>query len=126
MTELHEIDDKTGEFVDVTDLEFAVTLADDAEISLKSWVYLGGEAITMDGTLKSLTLPALTTIVEINAEDAKLYYTINSDTTSALSPGYVPSESGRIFGPLSVLTEVTLSGVAGDAAVAHIQYYREV
>jgi hypothetical protein len=95
-------------------------------VQLPPWEYISGQTLTMDGSNQLLTIPSTASIVEIDAEGAAVYYAINSPIASAVSPGYVPSEGGRIIGPLSILTQISIFGTAAGAAVAHIQYFREV
>jgi len=96
-------------------------------MKLPRWIYLGGEVLTMDGTTQALTIPSDCEIVEIDAETAEVYYQINGNATAAATtPGFVPTNGGRIIGPLGN-TDFTMTvwGAAADTAVAHIQYFRE-
>lgn len=93
---------------------------------LPPWEYLGGESLTMDGAPQALTLPSETSIFVVNAETAAIYYAINGPLAGPASPGYCPTDQGRIEGPLSNLASCTVWGAAADTGVAHVSYYREV
>ena len=93
---------------------------------LPPWEYLGGESLNMDDTPQALTIPSETSIITIDAEDAKVYYAVNGPLASAASPGYVPADQGRILGPISNLVSCSVFGVLASAAIAHVQYFREV
>ncbi|GAI14145.1 unnamed protein product [marine sediment metagenome] len=92
------------------------------QIDPGSLYQLGGQTLTMDGTSQALTIPSSASIIEIDAEDEKVYYNLGGGIASALSPGYVPKDNGRFIGPLANLSAVTIFGVAGG--YAHIQYFR--
>jgi hypothetical protein len=94
-------------------------------MQLTPWEFLGGEALTMDGTPQALTIPSEASIFVIEAEGAEVYYGVNNPIAGLTSSGYVPNEQGRIEGPLSNLASCTLWGTAAGAAVAHIRYYKE-
>ena len=63
--------------------------------------------------------------LEIDAETAEVYYEINDNAASASAHGFVPTNGGRIIGPMGNLASMTVWGAAADTAVAHIQYFRE-
>lgn len=88
--------------------------------------YLSGETLTMDGSSQALAIPSDASIIQIDAETAAVYYAINGPIASAVSPGYIPTDGGRVIGPLSILNQVTLFGTGAGAAVAHVQYFRVV
>ena len=94
-------------------------------ILVPHWMYLGGQALTMDGTSQQAVLPSEATIVEIRAETADIYFGINAPIANVTSPGYVPANGGEIIGPLSNLNALTLYGTAAGAGVAHIMYFTE-
>ncbi len=100
-------------------------LAKYSRVALPEWIYLGGETLTVDGAMQALTLPSLCTIVEIDAETAAVYYQINGIAMSAAANGFVPTNGGRIIGPIGNLNSLTVWGAAADTAVARIQYFRE-
>ena len=83
---------------------------------------LGGQTLTMDGTSHALNSPSSCSIIEIDAEDEKVYYNLNGGIASALSPGYVPQDNGRFIGPIANLATCTVFGAAGG--FAHVQYFR--
>ena len=95
-------------------------------VHLPRWIYLGGQTLTMDGTTQNLAMPRDVEIVEIDAETAEVYYAINDNAADATAHGFVPTNGGRIIGPLGN-RDFTMSvwGTAADTAVAHIQYFRE-
>lgn len=90
---------------------------------LRQWHFLGGELVITPLGSVQLTLPAGTTVVSIDAEDAEAYYAINRTGANTNSHGYVPAEGSRVIGPVANLQSVHVYGAAG--AVLHITYYRE-
>ena len=102
------------------------TKGSDSKVDLGAWKPLGGDCLTMDGTTQTLGLPSDCSIVEIDAETAEVYYEINDNAASAATTGFVPTNGGRIIGPLAGRFTVSVWGTAADAAVAHIQYFQQV
>jgi len=91
------------------------------QVQLPSWLYISGVTYTNPNS-QAVTIPSTATIVEIDAEDAECYYEINSASANANSYGYVPSEGGRIIGPLANMTSLY---VHGTSSIVHIQFFRE-
>lgn len=88
--------------------------------------YLGGQTLTMDGTTQTLALPRDCSIVQIEAETAAIYYEINDNAAAATAHGYIPTDGARFIGPLAGRFTMSVWGVAADAGVAHVQYFRLV
>jgi hypothetical protein len=61
--------------------------------------------------------------VEIDSEDGKCYYAINGAFAQADSPGYVPSDGGRIIGPLGNFNSLHIDG---SDAIVHVMWFKEV
>jgi hypothetical protein len=94
-----------------------------AETQLPAWLYIGEEAITLDGANQdALTIPSTASIVELRAETAAVYFSINGAAT-VNSGGYIPADQGEIIGPLANLNSVGV--FASAAAVVHVIYFRE-
>src|SRR5512139_256783 len=91
------------------------------EVQSPEWVYMDGVVLTNPNN-QAVTVPSTATIVEIGAESAKCYYAVNSAIASAVSPGYVPSETVRTIGPIGNLTALC---VHGTSSTVHIQFFRE-
>lgn len=92
---------------------------------LPAWEYLGGEALTLDGSdRQALTIPSTCSIIEIRAEGGEVYFKINGLATAA-SDGYIPEDGAEIIGPLSNLVSLTVFSTTAST-VAHIIYFREV
>jgi hypothetical protein len=89
-----------------------------------AYEHLGGETLTMDGTSQALTIPSNASMVQIDAETAPIYYTVNGPIADAGAHGFIPTSGGRTIGPLTVLSQITLFGTGGGGAVAHVQYLR--
>lgn len=87
---------------------------------------LGGETLTMDGTPQTLTIPSDASIVQIEVETAVLYYDVLSALASVNSHGFIPANGARVIGPLSRFGPMSIFGVGGGGAIAHIQYFRIV
>ena len=96
-----------------------------ASVHLPTWWSIGGETLTMDGTTQWLTLPSDCNIIKVDAETAEVYYEINDNASDATAHGFVPTNGGRIIGPLGNLASFSVWGTAADAAVCHVQYFRE-
>ena len=94
-----------------------------ARVELRQWEHLGGELVITPLGSTALTLPAGTTVVSIDAEDAEAYYAVNRTGANANSHGYVPAEGNRVIGPLINLQAVHVFCAAGG--ILHIQYFRE-
>ncbi|KKN49197.1 hypothetical protein LCGC14_0645380 [marine sediment metagenome] len=90
---------------------------------LPRWHYLGGERLELDEGPTAATLPEGTEIFEISAEGGNISYSINTLNANVNSSGWVPQNGGRIHGPLSNLTQLSLWGALGE--IAHLLYYRE-
>lgn len=95
---------------------------DATRVQLPYWEYLSGYSITNPNN-QAVVLPSEATIVEIDSEDDKTYYAINSIQCDATAPGYVPADGGRIIGPLGNLNSLH---VHGTSAITHIQFFKEV
>ena len=92
-------------------------------VFLPDWVYLGGEVIAGDGGSQAATLPAGTTIFEIDAEAGNIQYALNLGFAPAAASGFCPMNGARIQGPLVNLTRLAVNMAVG--VTAHILYYRE-
>lgn len=95
---------------------------DATRVQLPYWLYISGTTITNPNN-QAVVIPSEATIFEIDSEGAECYYAINNPICSTLSDGYVPSEGGRIIGPLSNLTTLR---VHGTTAIVHIMFFKEV
>ena len=94
-------------------------------VQLPAWKYLGGQAITLDGTnYEMATLPSEASIVEVRAEGGEVYFNINVPA-SVTSGGYIPDGSAEILGPLANLTSFSVYSATADT-VAHLMYFVEV
>jgi hypothetical protein len=92
-------------------------------VYLPHWRYLGGEAIVLDGSGQTATIPTSTQIFVLRAETEDVNYVINSIVISPPSPGFVPRGGLEVAGPLTNLAVLTVRGTVGG--IAHIQYFRE-
>ncbi len=83
--------------------------------------YISGEVITMDSSSKPATIPAGTTLIEIQAEAGAVRYNCNA-AADANSPGYVPQDMERVF----IAANITSFALFGAApAKAHLLYYKD-
>jgi len=90
-------------------------------VELRYWEFLGGEVLTNPDN-EALTLPEGCIIVEIDSEDDVCYYAINQGGAAAGSHGFVPSNGGRILGPIANLNTMH---VHAPTATVHVMYFRE-
>lgn len=75
----------------------------------------------LDGAAADVDIPTDVDMFEIVAEGGAVRFALSGDAT-ATSAGYVPEDTGRVIGPLSNLTSLSVYGAAG--AYANIIFYQ--
>ena len=87
------------------------------------WSYVGGIAMTLDGTNdQQVALPGGTTAFYLRARGGEVYYNVNGLSCSATDPGYVPEDGSDGTGKVSNLTSLWIFS-ATASTVAHLQFF---
>ena len=96
-------------------------------VFLPHWFPLiSGQAIEGADAQVQLTIPDGCQIIEIRAEDDKVYWDFGA-IAQPLSPGYIPADGAEIIGPIpiSVLAARGVTVWVTIGATAHVMYFRE-
>jgi hypothetical protein len=75
----------------------------------------------LDGAAATVTVPSGADTFEVVAEGGAVRFEINDDATAS-SAGYVPENTGRVVGPLTNLTSLSVYGASG--VYANVIFYQ--
>ena len=93
------------------------------EARLPCWQYIGGTALTLDGTNdQQVALPGGTTAFYLRARGGEVHYSIDGVSCAANSPGYVPEDGSDGSGKVSNLSSLWIFS-ATASTVAHLQFF---
>ena len=93
------------------------------QVSEPCWQYLGGTALTLDGTNdQQVVLPVGTTAFYLRARGGEVYYNINGNNCDANAPGYIPEDGSDGTGKLCDFVRLAIFS-ATAATVAHLQFF---
>ena len=84
--------------------------------------YLGGTAVSPNGTATALVPDTGATSAQIRPAGAACYYIVNGGTATTNWPGYVPADQIGFVFPIDNFGTLTVSQASGTA---HVQYYQD-
>lgn len=93
-------------------------------VSLIEMEYMGGDAITPNGSSIKTNMPSGANAFCIRARGGGIFYQMNA-AASTNAPGFVPENMLDWQGYIANLDSVYVFAAAG-AAVAHIQFFRQL